>query len=73
MTWQIGLMEAIEDNEITQQEVTSLASGAINAAVNGMVIMAMMSMFVKMFYDILGPKKFAKQEEEVLGMVKEIW
>jgi len=45
----------------------------VYSAVRGMVIVGIMTMFVKGFYGILGPKKFAKQEEEVLEMVEEIW
>jgi len=59
--------------EITQQEVTGLMGDVVGAAVQGMVIIGIMTMFVKEFYDILGPKKFAKQEEEMLEMVEEIW
>lgn len=73
MTWGIEFLEAASDLEITQQEVTGVMEGVVNAAIQGMVMVGIMSMFVKGFYGILGPKKFAKQEEEVLGMVEEIW
>ena len=73
MGWQTEILEAASDLEITQEEVTGMMEGVVSAAIQGMIMVGIMSMFVKMFYDILGPKKFAKQEEEVLEMVKEIW
>ncbi len=73
MGWQTEVLEAASDLEITQEEVTSLMEGVVGAAIQGMITVGIVSMFVKEFYGILGPKKFAKQEKEVLGMVKEIW
>jgi len=71
--WETELIEAASDLEITEQEVTSLTSNAVNAAIRGMAMVSIMTIAVKGFYDILGPKKFAKQEEEVLEMVEEIF
>ncbi len=59
--------------EVTQQEVTSIMSEAVNATAQGMVLLGMMTMVVKGFYGILGPKKYAKQRKEVLGMAEIIW
>ena len=73
MNWQVNLLDAASDMQITQQEVTGIAEGVINAAIQGMIIVSMMSVFVKLFYDIIGKKKLIKQEEEVLGMVRKIW
>jgi len=38
-----------------------------------MVALGIMGLFIRGFYDILGEKKYAKQEKEVLGMVEKIW
>lgn len=73
MGWQTELLESASDLEITQGEVTSMVGGVVNAAIQGMVMVGIMTMAVKGFYSILGPKKYAKQKEEVLGMVEEIW
>ncbi len=73
MGWQLGLLEATSDSVVTSQEVTGLVSGTINGAIQGMVLLGMMTMVVKGFYGVLGPKKYVKQEEEVLGMVEKIW
>ena len=73
MGWQLDLLRASEDLEITQQEVTGLMEELVGSAVQAMVLLAIMTMFVKEFYGILGPKKFAKQEAEVLEIAGEIW
>ena len=73
MGWPVALIEAAEDSEITQQEVTSMVTGVFKAGIEGMVMMGVMGMMVREFYGVLGEKKFAKQEKEVLEMVKEIW
>ncbi len=73
MGWQAELLEATSDLEITPQEVVGMAEGVIESAARGMIIVGMMTMFVKGFYDTLGLKKLAKQEEEVLEMVEEIF
>ena len=73
MGWQVDLLEATSDNVVTQQEVTSIVASTVNAAAIGIVAVGMMSMAVGVFYDILGTKKLAGQEGEVLGMVKKIW
>lgn len=73
MGWPVDLLEAAEDLEITQEEVTGLVSDVVYSAVRGMIVLGMMTMAIKGFYGILGPKKYAKQEEEVLEMVEEIW
>ncbi len=73
MGWQLDLLEATSDLEITQEEVTGMVTGVIEAAVQGMIIVGMMTMLVKGFYGMLGPKKIAEQREEVLEMVEEIW
>ncbi len=73
MGWELGLIEAAEDSVITPTEVTGLMTDTLNSAVQGMVMVGIMGMVVKGFYGMLGPKKFAKQKEEVLEMVKEIW
>ncbi len=72
MGWQLGLLEATQDGVVTQQEVSGLVSDTINSAVSGMVMVGMLSMVVKGFYEMLGPKKYVEQKE-VLGMVKKIW
>ena len=73
MVWQTELLEAASDMEITGEEVTGMVEGVLEAGVRGMVLVGIMSMFVKGFYGILGPKKYAKQEKEVLEMVEKIW
>lgn len=73
MGWQLGILESAEDLEITQSEVTSMFSGVFEAGIQGMVIVGVMSMCVRGMYDIIGSKKLAKQEKEVLGMVEKIW
>lgn len=73
MGWQTELLEAVEDFEITHEEATEVVSGIAEAAVYGMVIVAVMTMLVKQFYSVLGPKKFAEEREEVLELVEEIW
>lgn len=73
MGWQLTLLEATSDLELTQGEVTSLMSGVFEAGIKGMVAVGMVGLFVRGFYDILGRKKYAKQEAEVLEMVKKIW
>ncbi len=73
MGWQVDLLEAASDSVITPQEVTGLVSNTVNSAVQGMVMVGMMSMIVKGFYGMLGPKKYVEQKEEVLEMVEEIW
>ncbi len=73
MGWQVGILEAASDSVITPQEITGLVSGTINSAVQGMMMIGMMTMVVKGFYGVLGPKKYAKQKEEVLEMVEDIW
>ncbi len=69
----IGLIDAVSDSVITPQEVTGLVSGTVNSAIQGIVMVGIMSMVVKGFYGMLGPKKYAEQKEEVLEMVEEIW
>ena len=71
--WQLDLLEATSDMEVTQEEVTGMMSEAINATAQGMVLLGMMTMVVKGFYGMLGSKRHTKQREEVLGLVKEIW
>lgn len=73
MGWQTRLIEAAEDMEITQEEVTGLAEGMMGNAIRGMVIVGVMGMIVREFYGVLGPKKYAKQEAEILKIVEEIW
>ena len=73
MGWRVSILEAASDNVVTPQEVTSIVSGTINSAIQGLVMVGMMSMVVKGFYGMLGPKKFAEQKEEILGMVGKIW
>lgn len=73
MGWQLGLLEATSDSVITPQEVTGLVTGTINSAVQGIMMVGIMSMIVKGFYGMLGPKKLAKQEGEVLELVETIW
>lgn len=50
-----------------------MVGGVVNTAIQAIVMVGIMTMAVKGFYSILGPKKYAKQKEEVLGMVEEIW
>ena len=69
----IGLIDAVSDSVITPQEVTGLVSDTVNSAIQGIVMVGIMSMVVKGFYGMLGPKKYAEQKEEVLEMVEEIW
>ena len=73
MSWQTGFLEAASDLEITQEEVTSLVSDTVYSAIRSMFMLGIMTMGVKGFYSILGPKKYAEQEEEVLEMAEEIW
>ena len=71
--WQRDLLEITSDQVVTQEEVTTLMSDVVYAAVYGMIIVAMMTMMVKGFYEIESPGKHTKQEKEVLGMVEDIW
>lgn len=73
MGWQTGLLEATEDLEITQEEITSLVESVVSAAIQGMIILGMVTMFVKGFYGILGEEKYKKEEKEILKMAEEIW
>ena len=73
MGWPLALIDATSDSVITSQEVAGVMTDTLNSAVQGMVMVGIMSMFVKGFYGILGPKKYAEQREEVLEMVEEIW
>ena len=72
MAWQ-ELLESTSDLEVTQQEVVSMAAGIFESAVEGLILVGAMSMVVKGFYEVLGEKKLAKQEKEVLKLVEEIW
>jgi len=71
--WQLGLLEATSDTVITPQEVTGIVTDTINSAIQAIVVVGMMSMVVRGFYGMLGPKKYAKQEEEVLEIVERVW
>ncbi len=73
MGWELGFLTAASDLEITHQEVTGMMTDMVNAVIQGMMMIAIMSMFVKQFYDILGPKKYAKEREEMLERVGDIW
>lgn len=72
MGWQLGLLEATSDTVITPQEVTGIVTDTINSAIQAIVVVGMMSMVVRGFYGMLGPKKYAGQKKEVLEMVEEI-
>lgn len=73
MGWQLGLLGAASDLEITHQEVAGLMEGMVSSAVQAMVIVGIVSMFVRSFYGILGKKKLAEQEGEVLEIVERVW
>jgi len=71
--WEFEFLEDVSDLEITQPEVRSLMTDVFNAGITGMVAVGLMSMCVRGVYDIVGSKKLAEQEEEVLELVEEIW
>ena len=66
------LSEAAEGHIITQEEAESLLSTLGNSIIGAMVLLGFLTMFVNEFYDIAGPKKYAKQKEEALKMVEVI-
>ena len=70
--WETQLLESAEDLNITQEEVVNIATGFITSALYGFVAVAIMSMGVKGVYSIIGNKKLAGDEKEVLEMVEEI-
>lgn len=72
MGWPVDLLEAASDMEITHEEVSGLMTGVFESAIQGMVALGIVTMFVRGFYDILGGKH-AKKEKEVLEMAEEIW
>ena len=51
MTFDVGLdlLEAVEDSEITPQEVGVIAASAINSAIGGMFVVLVMGMMMKFF------------------------
>ena len=71
--WETELLESAEDLNITEEEVVSIASSFITSALYGFVAVAIMSMGVKSVYSIIGDKKLAGDEKEVLKMVEELW
>jgi len=67
------ILEAARDLEITQEEVTTIMSGFVSNALRGLVVVGIMTIGVRGFYDVMGKKKLEKEEEEVLEMVEEIF
>ncbi len=51
MTFDVGLdlLEAVEDSEITPQEVGVIAASLINSAIGGMFLVLVMGMMMKFF------------------------
>ncbi len=72
MSSEIAFFRTLDNLEITEEEVVGLVTSQFSSAIGGLVLVGVMSMMVKEFYDMLAAKD-KEQEEEVLNMVKDIW
>ena len=73
MGWPVKLLEATRNRELTQDVVTVMVTEMTNSVIQAMVMIGIMTIFVKEFYEILGSEKYASERAEMLERVEEIW
>lgn len=73
MSWGTEILEAASDLDVTPEEVTTIMSDFVSSALRGFVVVGIMTIGVRGFYDVIGKKKLEKQEKEILEMIEEVW
>jgi len=73
MSWETELLEASGDLTITHEEVQEIMSGLVAGALRSFLVLGIMTLGIKEFYNITGKKKLSEERKEVLVMAEEIW